>query len=236
MTFAQSLWEQITAVQGAELLLRLLVAAICGGIIGFERSSRFKTAGIRTHIMVCITAALFMILSKYCFFDISILDGVKGADPARMAASFAAGVSCLCAGAIFRTGDSVHGLTTASGILATGAVGLTIGGGMYSVGVFVTILICIFQIVMHKINVGGDAFASGKVTFDVKAGSNQPQAFLAELKALGGFVNLRHTEKADGIIHYEYTIRVKHADDLDTLFKHLGDDPNVVKYSSGQFM
>ena len=84
---------------------RLLLSCLCGAAIGFERSKRFKEAGIRTHIIVCIGAALAMIISKYGFEDLGgILDGSRASDPARVAAQVVTGSSFLGAGVIFKNG------------------------------------------------------------------------------------------------------------------------------------
>lgn len=103
-----------------EMFLRLVISCACGLSIGMERSKRFKEAGIRTHIIACCAAALFMLISKYGFGD---LDGaLEGADRSRIAAGVVAGISFLCAGVIIQVGSSVHGLTTAVGLWLTAAV------------------------------------------------------------------------------------------------------------------
>ena len=90
MTFHGLLLDNFTVTHWAELLLRIVVATLCGSIIGLERSRRFKDAGIRTHSVVACTAALLMIVSKYGFADLSQGDlffpGVRGGDPSRIAA------------------------------------------------------------------------------------------------------------------------------------------------------
>lgn len=125
-------------------MLRVLVAAACGSAIGTERSKRQKEAGIRTHIVVAIGAALMMIVSKYGFYD------VADADASRIAANVITGVSFLGAGVIFVKDSSIKGLTTAAGIWATSGIGLAIGSGMISMGIFTTILIILLQLFLHK--------------------------------------------------------------------------------------
>lgn len=147
----------------------------CGACIGFERSKRFKEAGVRTHIIVCCAAALIMIISKYGFADLTAADGAvyngtRGADPARVAAQAVSGISFLGAGVIFKNGNTVKGLTTAAGIWATAAIGLAVGAGMYWVGLFVTLLIAVFQISMHRFTVGADSFCTSRVQFTVSNG------------------------------------------------------------------
>ena len=156
--------------QMLEFFLRMIVASICGAVIGFERSKRYKEAGIRTHVIVCMASALFMIVSKHGFMDITALgvpDGItRASDPARVAAQVVTGISFLGAGVIFKNGSTVKGLTTAAGIWATSAIGLAFGGGMYYIGLFGTVLIAVLQFVLHKFKIGSDAPAT-RITLEV---------------------------------------------------------------------
>lgn len=127
-----------------DYLIRVVVACLCGGLIGLERTKRLKEAGIRTHIIVALGATLIMVVSKYGFSD------VMEADASRIASNVITGVSFLGAGVIFVRGGSVKGLTTAAGIWATAAIGLALGAGMYTVGVLVTVLMILLQISLHK--------------------------------------------------------------------------------------
>lgn len=142
--------EQIVFYFGdnLEYLLRMIVASICGGIIGFERSRRRKEAGLRTHIIVTLGSALLMIVSKYGFMDIGDIPGMR-VDAARIAANVITGISFLGAGMIFVRDVSIKGLTTAAGIWSMAGIGLAIGAGMYFVGIFATLLILLIQIFTH---------------------------------------------------------------------------------------
>ena len=132
-----------SVAQEVDFCCRIIVAAIVGGIIGFERSHRFKEAGFRTHVIVCCTTCILMILSKYGFADLEGADGVffsgtRGADTSRIAAQAVSGISFLCAGVIFKTGSNIRGLTTAAGLWLTANLGLVFGAGMYVIGIFST--------------------------------------------------------------------------------------------------
>ncbi len=131
------------------MLFRLLIAGICGVVIGFERSRRQKDAGIRTHMIVALGAALAMVVSKYGFFDLLQFEGLR-ADASRIASNVITGVGFLGAGVIFVKDVSIKGLTTAAGIWATASVGLAVGAGMYTVAIGSTILMVVFQFVFHK--------------------------------------------------------------------------------------
>lgn len=132
-------------------IIRMLVAGACGFLIGLERKNRSKEAGVRTHFVVACASALMMIISKYGFADTEIgIDGLRGADGARIAAQVVSGIGFLGAGMIFVHRNTVTGLTTAAGIWATSGVGLAIGAGMYAVGISAAVIILAVQIVLHK--------------------------------------------------------------------------------------
>ena len=136
-------------IQQLIFLARILLAVGCGAIIGYERESRFKTAGIRTHVIVSLAAALMMVVSKYGFFDVIALDSVN-LDPSRIAAGIVTAIGFLGAGVIFVRNQTVSGLTTAAGIWATVGVGMAIGAGMYLLGIAATLLMLVIQFLLHK--------------------------------------------------------------------------------------
>jgi putative Mg2+ transporter-C (MgtC) family protein len=109
-----------------ELVIRLVLAAALGGIIGAERELRQKSAGFRTNILIAIGSALFTIAS---------LTLSSNADPTRIAAQIVTGIGFLGAGAIMRTHSGVHGLTTAATVWVNAALGIAAGGGLYRVAV-----------------------------------------------------------------------------------------------------
>lgn len=161
-------FEQFMTTELWVYALRVAIACVLGGAIGFERTKRLKEAGIRTHCIIASAAALMMILSKYGFSDLEVLTGnfyagTRGADPSRIASQIVSGISFLGVGVIFRNGNSVKGLTTAAGIWATAAVGMAIGSGMYLLGLIETILIVGIQLIFHRFNIGNDAYSESEV-------------------------------------------------------------------------
>lgn len=140
--------QEYLLIQG-EYVLRLLGAAVCGAFIGYERENHLKMAGIRTHILVSLTASLMMILSKYGFFDV-IQNSSISLDPSRIAASIVTAVGFLGAGVIFTRKMNVSGLTTAAGIWATVGIGMSFGAGMYLLGFVTTLFILLMQFIFHK--------------------------------------------------------------------------------------
>lgn len=139
--------KQLYLIQ-LDYLLRLFIAAVCGMAIGYERKNRMKEAGIRTHFIVAIGAALIMIISKYGFQD-QIGWPNMSLDPSRIAAQVVTGVGFLGAGVIFMQKQTIVGLTTAAGVWATAAIGLSIGSGLYFVGIAATVLTILGQILLH---------------------------------------------------------------------------------------
>ncbi|MCZ3394446.1 MgtC/SapB family protein, partial [Enterococcus faecium] len=103
-----------------------------------------KNAGIRTHIIVALGAALTMLISKYGFYDLLQSRGI-GLDPSRIAAQIISGISFIGAGTILVRGEGVNGLTTAAGVWATAAVGMAIGSGLYFIGFTAAVLIVASQ-------------------------------------------------------------------------------------------
>jgi len=127
-----------------EMVLRLLLATALGAIIGYQRERAGKPAGLRTHVLICLGAALFTVASLYGFGAV--------ADPARVAAGIVAGIGFLGAGAIIhREGGLVAGLTTAATIWAVAAIGLAAGAGLYLVSAVTTILVSIVLLLPHPI-------------------------------------------------------------------------------------
>lgn len=112
------------------ITLRLLLALLLGGVIGFEREQNNRAAGLRTHILVCLGSTLIMLLSMYGFAEFAKLDNVR-LDPARLAAQVISGIGFLGAGTILFTGKSITGLTTAASLWVVAAIGLAVGAGFY---------------------------------------------------------------------------------------------------------
>lgn len=113
-------------VSNLELIIRLLLSAVVGGLIGMEREASNRPAGLRTHILVTIGSALVMLVSTQGFSSMEY-----GGDPARLAAQVVSGIGFLGAGTIVKNGNDIKGLTTAASLWVCGGLGLAIGGGYY---------------------------------------------------------------------------------------------------------
>ena len=133
------------------MLIRLLVAAVLGSIIGWERERRAWTAGLRTHMMVCLGSSLIMIVSAFGFQDVVGTKGVE-LDPSRVAAQVVSGIGFLGAGTIlFLRNEVVKGLTTAAGLWTVAAIGLAVGGGLYIPALATTAIAMVILIVFKPV-------------------------------------------------------------------------------------
>ncbi len=132
-----------------ECLLRLALAAVCGGAVGLEREIRLKEAGVRTHLIVCFASCMMMIVSKYGFADVMNSPAVS-IDPGRIAAGLVTAIGFLGAGTIFARSRGITGLTTAAGLWATVGIGMTTGAGMYVLSIFSTGFIVVVQAILHR--------------------------------------------------------------------------------------
>ena len=138
-----------------EFILRIFVAALLGGIIGLEREYRAKEAGFRTHFLVALGSALFMIVSAYGF-EGAMLTPEHRWDVSRVASQVVSGIGFIGAGTIIfhKSENVVRGLTTAAGLWVTAAIGLACGGGMYVLSIASTFLVLVgleaFNFFLHK--------------------------------------------------------------------------------------
>lgn len=135
----------ITSSLSIVVAIKLVLAILCGGAIGFERELSRKAAGLRTNVLICMGSALFMIVSRH------IGGGAPYTDPARLVAQVVTGIGFLGAGVILQARGSITGLTTAATIFVVGAVGIAIGDGMFGVALFSTALIIIVLVALRRV-------------------------------------------------------------------------------------
>lgn len=130
------------------IAIKLIVACVLGGIVGYEREYTNRPAGFRTHILVCVGSALVMITSGF-IFDMYVSQ--VNIDPTRIGAQVISGIGFLGAGTIIRQGFNVRGLTTAASLWAVSAVGIAVGVGFYGGAVIATFLIFVTLILLKKL-------------------------------------------------------------------------------------
>lgn len=229
--------ENLPFAQMVGFSIRILVAGICGAWIGFERSRRFKEAGVRTHVVVACTAALLMIVSKYGFADLSSAEGAfygtRGADSARIAAQVVSGVSFLGAGIIFKNGTSIKGLTTAAGVWATAGIGLAIGCGMYYLGLFLTAVLLLFQFFMHKHTIGTD-FVTTEISITVEESADFQHILKEQLKKWNAQIAESNIKKKNDMVKYQLLLKVPKNIEFDDILDFI-DENSVVKNFESHF-
>ena len=199
----------LTLFDNLEFFIRLLLSAALGALVGLERSKRQKEAGVRTHCIIACTSALFMILSKYAFMDLVDISGIRGADPARIAAQVVSGISFLGAGVIFKNGNSIRGLTTAAGMWGTAAVGMAIGAGMYWVGLIEAAILVTIQIILHRFPVGADALTTQEILVEMADTQEMRDEFDELLARHRGQVTESSLTREEGYLRMEITAKLE---------------------------
>lgn len=222
----------LTLFDNLEFLIRLLLSAALGALVGLERSKRQKEAGVRTHCIIACTSALFMILSKYAFVDTAIgADGLRGADPARIAAQVVSGISFLGAGVIFKNGNSIRGLTTAAGMWGTAAIGMAVGAGMYWLGLIEAAILVAIQIILHRFPVGADALTTQEILVEMEDTPELQAQFDALLKAHSGQVVESSLSRDEGYLRMEITAKLEPPITHDEALAFLKNNSGVRKVS-----
>mgnify|MGYP004481441627 FL=1 len=142
-----SFMEYIRNVNGLSVLIRLALAVIFGGLIGLERERKHRPAGFRTHILICLGAAMTTLTSQYLFLSLR-----QFTDIARLGAQVISGIGFIGAGSIIVTQRRrVKGLTTAAGLWASAAIGLCFGAGFYEGGIIAALLILAVELLFSKL-------------------------------------------------------------------------------------
>lgn len=221
-----------------EFFLRIILASVCGAIIGFERSKRFKEAGIRTLCIVACVSALLMIISKYGFADLLDASGAaiyatNRPDPARIAAQVVSGIGFIGAGVIFKTGSYVRGLTTAACIWASASVGMSIGCGLYALGFFTAIAIVLFQYLLHRFTAGMDGYTTGYFTIVTTPDSTvlgDIREYLIQHKLMIVSSTVRRT--GEDQVTIELDVRMRADIDLDDLMAMMKRYPEISAVSA----
>jgi putative Mg2+ transporter-C (MgtC) family protein len=178
----------VPTLSHGEVLVRLVVAAGLGGAIGIERELRERHAGLRTHLLVSVGAALFTLVSAYGFHEFLVNGGsLVRTDPTRIAAQIVSGIGFLGAGAIIRQGLSVRGLTTAASLWLVAAVGMASGAGYYVAALIGTaaalitlgpLRVLVFRMLLRFRD------QTGRLFVQLPAGAS-PGPLIAELERLG---------------------------------------------------
>lgn len=209
-----------------EYFIRILLAGICGAIIGLERRKRFKDAGIRTHLILSIGCAVIMIVSKYAFSD--VLDY----DASRVASNIISGVGFLGAGVIFVKSGSVRGLTTAAGIWTTAAIGMAIGAGFYFLGIGVTILLVILQLLLYRMVPALESIEVAELLIKAKRTPDILETIKAQLDKNNIYISTMKVKKLDKELEIRFSVKVQKDHSMQGLFELLSANDDIIEIST----
>ncbi len=206
----ENLWNEICSWEW-EYMLRLATACLCGACVGFERSRRFKDAGVRTHVMVTLGAALIMVVSKYGFQDIPALEMMK-VDASRVASNVVTGVGFLGAGVIFFKGSTIKGLTTAAGLWTTAGIGLALGSGMYFIGIASAVIMIIAQFFLHRVFKSIDSYSTSEISVSIENEKGAIEEFKGQLEKENLVIQSCKIikDREEDVIKLKATVRMPH--------------------------
>jgi putative Mg2+ transporter-C (MgtC) family protein len=195
-----------------EILVRVGLAALLGGAVGLEREIREREAGLRTHMLVSVGAALFTLVSAYAWtdFTFSTRGGVTF-DPTRIAAQIVSGIGFLGAGAIIRQGLSVRGLTTAATLWVVAAIGMASGAGYYAAAVLTTALVLVslwpLRLLAHRFTTRFQA-EEGRLVVEFPAGT-MIASVIAAVEEAGASVRSLEFQQEDDRTRVDLRVRIQ---------------------------
>jgi len=215
-----------------EIVLRLVLGALFGGIIGFERQVHGRPAGFRTHMLVCLSLVLLMIVSEnYYYLALHNPDYIR-IDPSRIAAGSVTGLGFLGAGVIIKSGMSVQGLTTAASIWMVSAIGLAIGSGLYvaSVWAFALTLFALFVLRILEAKMSRMSFMDLTIVGMANLQEDSIFACLASYDARPHNIEYEQETAMDEIT-YRMTAALRHRTSKKNIFDALASIEGVKKVS-----
>ncbi len=215
-----------------EIVLRLLLGAFLGGVIGYERYTHGRPAGFRTHLIVCMASVLIMIVSVDFHYLTRNYPGYIRIDPSRIAAGAITGIGFVGAGVIIKTGFTVQGLTTAACLWIVSAIGLAVGGGFYLPGIFATFItvtaLWSLRTVERKIEKVSYRYID--ITADGDDKEKEIEETLKETPA--DVVNIDYQyDRPANIYHYTFIVSVDDRADLRGMLRRLGAINGINKIS-----
>lgn len=216
-------------------LLPIAGALVAGGMIGFEREWRGRPAGFRTHILVSLASCLLMLaaMTQADWAFRALPDENIVTDPTRMAHGVLTGIGFLCAGVIFRTGFSIHGLTTAASLWITSAIGLLFGAGLFGLGAAGTVITGLILISLRVVNAHLPDRTLADVEVRWRRDAPSPEAEVeAALRAVDPAPASDRFELIDdgAVVRRSWRVRIEGDEALKTLAARLSDLPSVCGY------
>lgn len=218
----------------ADMILRIILSCVLGGLIGLERESLNKSAGFRTHILVCVGSALVMIVSMEMY---TMYHSKIALDPGRIAAQVVSGIGFLGAGTIMREGATVKGLTTAATLWVVAGVGLAVGAGLYFPALVATGVIFLTLIYLGKVEklmTGHTHVSVLVVTAENRPGQlGRVGAFLGEMEIL--ILNIQMKQmKDDHKVMFEIDIKTPDHINMNEVLYQLSDIPGVYQVEQAE--
>ncbi len=215
----------------SEVLARLLLGAVLGGIIGFERQAHGRPAGFRTHLLVSTASVLIMIVSTEYYHLTAQNPEFIRIDPARIAAGAITGIGFLGAGVIIKTGLTVQGLTTAACLWVVSAIGLSIGSGLYLPAGIAFIITFLALWVLRKVEAKVPRLNYRELTVvrqDISTGTDLT-GLLSEMGFSMGRLSLEFDRtKKEQTLHITLSYRKKEL--IESLVKRLSEDDSIIKF------
>ncbi len=219
-------------VSESEFIIRILLAAVLGGIVGFERERQHQPTGLRTLMILTIGSALAMMLSTGVAFQFHAM-GING-DPAHLAAQVISGVGFLGAGAILHYGINVKGLTTATSLWTMAIIGLTAGAGYYFFSAVTTLLVLVILVVLNIIE---KRFIHVYSDLTLMVSAVDRPGIIDEIRHLwagrGNTVDVSSVKKSlkDNTITINLSLRTLKGDALDALVGQLSSIQGLIEFT-----
>ncbi|MBI4847013.1 MAG: MgtC/SapB family protein [Nitrospirae bacterium] len=210
-------------ISAYEVIVRLILGAVIGGVIGFEREVHGRAAGFRTQLIVCLASVLIMVVSENYYFHIQSLDPTLRIDPARISAGALIGIGFLGAGVIVKSGFAIRGLTTAASIWIVSAIGLAIGGGLYFEGIATSIITIIALIALRAVERKIKFLRYKVITVSMLITANKEEEITSMLSGRGFHIHSIDYEKhkSKGEIIYNFTVSTRNREAVRQLFAEL---------------
>lgn len=214
-----------------ELIIRIVVGTALGAVIGYERDIHGRPAGLRTHALVALASATFMVVSTH----LAYYQGYRGGDftevdGSRIAASVVSGIGFLAGGAILRTGLSIQGLTTAAGLWLVAAIGLCAGGGMYAASVAATIIGVVALTVLRRLEDKDDRVRR-RLTLTLTDAAIPTDELVAKLDALDVLPTIEGWNRETSAAMRQLTlgVRLRRLDGEQALVAALEAEPGITR-------
>ena len=208
-----------------ETIIRLLLGAVIGGIVGFEREVHGRAAGFRTQLIVCVASVLIMIVSENYYFYVQRIDPAirLQIDPARIAAGALIGIGFLGSGVIVKSGFAIRGLTTAASIWIVSAIGLAIGAGLYLEGIITTGITITALVLLRKVEKNIKTLIYKTITISTLISENIEEKIISVFLDYGIYVHSIDYEKnqSTGELIYNFYISTRNKNVLKEIFSTL---------------